>query len=1072
MRSIKSKLLVSIGIIVLIFSTTLLYRTYRLVTSNIENFTRQQLSLSLNFDLGIREYIAEKVRPITIGLVPEGKFMPETMSTSYVARNIFEKVRRTFPNYIIKFSSDNPRNPVNQAGPEELKMIKYFNDNPDEKIWTGEIIMGGRQYYANFSAMRMEKTCLRCHGDPADAPAELIERYGSKASFHLPLGRIVGLDTIAIPSDVVTQKLWGETVKNLGVLGIGIILLSISLVFIFKFLITDRLSKITEHFIHAEGLEDGVVEIGTIEIGGNDEIATLTSSFNKLANRLNDSYIKIKKEVEERKRAEDALKKSEEKYREFVEGTEDLITQVNREGRFTFVNDKAEKIFGLGKDKCIGLSAFDFVHPDDRERTIAAFDQWFRNRMTNTTFENRQVNQTTGEVHHMHWTINFYYDEDSNISDINGIARDLTERKKIEETLMESEERYRAFFEQGPDGIVVLDPKTTKPIEFNDQVCRQLGYSREEFARLPMSDIEAMETAEETQAHIQKVLSEGSDDFETLHRTKQGEIRYVHVSAQLIDIAGRAVYHCIWRDITERKQIEEALRESESRYSALFTGITDAVYVHQIKEDGGPGQIMDVNDIACKMLGYERDELVGMKIEDIDASESTVDVSHVVEDLKAGRKALFEQVHVAKNGKRIPVEIHARLFEYKDRLAILSTVRDITDRKRAEKERLILEAQLQQAQKMESIGTLAGGIAHDFNNILGIILGNAELAMDDVPEWNPAKLNLKEIRTASLRAKDVVRQLLSFARKTRIEKKPTNIVPIVKESLKLLRSSIPTSVEIHRNIPADVDTILADPTQINQVLINLCTNANHAMPDGGIIEVALNNVTLNENATAQYPNLNLGRYVNLTISDTGHGIPIKDMDRIFDPYYTTKEVGKGTGMGLAVVHSIVKEHNGKVTVKSESGKGTTFSIFFPAVENEAVVESEPAKKLPMGNEKILFIDDEESIVNMARQMLERLGYDVHTQMSSIEAWALFRSKPDHFDLVITDLTMPKMTGDVLVKEILNIRPDIPIILCTGFSEKIDEKKAAGIGAADYIEKPVNQHEFAFKVRKVLDKKSV
>jgi len=948
MRSIKSKLLVSIGIIVLIFSTILLHRTYRLVTSNIENFTKQQLSLSLNFDLAIRDYVAEKVRPITLSLVPEGKFMPETMSTSFVARNIFEKVRKTFPDYIIKFSSDNPRNSVNRAGSEELNMIKYFNDNPGEKIWTGEITMGAKQYFANFSAMRMEKSCLRCHGDPADAPVELIERYGSTASFHLPLGKIVGLDTIAIPSDIVTEKLWDEIFHNFGVLGVEILLLIISLVLIFKFVITDRLTKITEHFIYTEGQGEDVVEIGTIEIGGDDEIATLTRSFNKLANKLNDSYANIKTEIEERKRAENALKESEEKYREFVEGTEDFIAQVDREGRLTFVNNKAEKIFGLRKDTCIGLSAFDFIHPDDRKRTMTAFDEWIRNRMTNTTFENRQVNQITGEVHHMHWTINFYYDQDGNVTSINNIARDLTERKKMEETLRESEERYRA----------------------------------------------------------------------------------------------------------------------------LFAGITDAVYVHHITKAGGPGQIIDANDVACKMLGYARDELVGMKIDDIDASESPVDVHQIVKDLKANRNVLFEQVHVAKNEKRIPVEVHAQAFEYKGRLAILSTVRDITDRKRAEKERITLEAQLQQAQKMESVGTLAGGIAHDFNNILGIILGNAELAMDDVPEWNPAKFNLKEIRTASLRAKDVVRQLLSFARKTRLEKKPTNIVSIVKESLKLLRSSIPTSIEIHRNISADIDNIMADPTQINQVLINLCTNANHAMPDGGIIEVMLKSVVLNKNVTAQYPDLNPGRYVNLTVSDTGHGIPKEDMDRIFDPYYTTKEVGKGTGMGLAVVHSIVKEHNGIISVKSEPGKGTTFSIFFPAVDKDAVVESEPSEKLPMGNEKILFIDDEESIMNMARQMLERLGYEVDAKMSSIEALDVFRSKPDQFDLVITDLTMPKMTGDKLVREILNIRPDIPVILCTGFSEKIDENKATAIGAADYIEKPVNQHDFAFKVRKVLDKKKV
>jgi len=379
-----------------------------------------------------------------------------------------------------------------------------------------------------------------------------------------------------------------------------------------------------------------------------------------------------------------------------------------------------------------------------------------------------------------------------------------------------------------------------------------------------------------------------------------------------------------------------------------------------------------------------------------------------------------------------------------------------------------LEEQIRQSQKMESIGTLAGGIAHDFNNILGIILGNTELALDDVPEWNPARQNLEEVRTAILRAKNVVRQLLSFARKTKLEKKPTNIVPIVKESLKLLRSSIPTSIDIRQNIPEHVDTIIADPTQINQVLINLCTNADHAMPDGGVLEVKLKNIEIDEKTAAKYPELSPGRYVNLTVADSGHGVSQGDINRIFDPYFTTKEVGRGTGMGLAVVHGIVKGHNGLITVESKLGKGTTFNIFFPVVEKEAVIETKPDDKLPTGEERILFIDDEEPIAKLGRQSLERLGYKVKAIASPIEALEIFRSQPEEFDLVITDLTMPKMTGDKLVKEILSIRPNIPIILCTGFSEKMDEKKAKTIGAAGYIEKPIDKHNFAFKVRKVLD----
>jgi CheY-like chemotaxis protein len=307
---------------------------------------------------------------------------------------------------------------------------------------------------------------------------------------------------------------------------------------------------------------------------------------------------------------------------------------------------------------------------------------------------------------------------------------------------------------------------------------------------------------------------------------------------------------------------------------------------------------------------------------------------------------------------------------------------------------------------MESIGTLAGGIAHDFNNILGIILGNAELALDNVPEWNPARLNLKDIRTVCLRAKDVVRQLLSFARKSRLEKKPIDIATIVRESLKLLRSSIPTNIEIRQNISKDIDIIMADPTQLNQVLINLCTNAEHAIPDEGMIEVTLKNLELKEDTAAQYPELNPGRFVTITVSDTGHGISQEEID----------------------------------------------------------------EELPSGNEYILLIDDDEFLVQLGCQRLERLGYKVEATTNPIEALDQFRSKPNKFDLVITDMTMPQITGDKLVKEILNIRSDIPIILCTGFSEKIDEKKAKEIGATDYIEKPVDMLDFAFKVRKVLDVK--
>ena len=306
MKSIKLKLLLFIGMIVIVCSTILVHKTYTLVTSHVENLTKQQLHLALHFDLAIREYVAETIRPMMFNLVGEGKFIPEAMSTSFVARSIFEKVRKNFPDYIIKFGSGNPRNPVNLASPEELNMIRYFNDNPDFKEWTGEIAMGDREYLATFSAMRMEKACLRCHGNPTDAPVELIKRYGPDASFYRPLGEVVGLDTIAIPSDIVEKLLLHEKFKNFGFLGVVILLLFASLVVVFKFVITDRLSRITNHFLDAENQIERL-NIRSVEIEGRDEIATLATSYNKLAKKLNNTYIELTLEIERRKQIQKTL---------------------------------------------------------------------------------------------------------------------------------------------------------------------------------------------------------------------------------------------------------------------------------------------------------------------------------------------------------------------------------------------------------------------------------------------------------------------------------------------------------------------------------------------------------------------------------------------------------------------------------------------------------------------------------------------------------------------------------------------------------------------------------------------
>jgi len=429
-------------------------------------------------------------------------------------------------------------------------------------------------------------------------------------------------------------------------------------------------------------------------------------------------------------------------------------------------------------------------------------------------------------------------------------------------------------------------------------------------------------------------------------------------------------------------------------------------------------------------------------------------------------------------------ELRTKAKEYKSRPMFLIDVAkerlhasarligEIVERKLAEKEKHNLEVQVRQKQKMEAIGTLAGGIAHDFNNILGALIGYADLAKDDIPEGTVAHQNQQEVLIAAKRAKELVKQILTYGRQDEAKLAPVQINTVVTEALKMLRSSLPTTIEINQNINCN-SSIMADETHIHQILLNLGTNAAHAMSEnGGVLEVNLADVNIDSDITNKHGTLQRGSYVKLTVKDTGCGMSEETMERIFEPFYTTKEVGKGTGMGLSVVHGIVENHNGLITVDSKSEEGTTFEIFFPCVDDRKVIETEDSEIIDGQGEQILLVDDEQSLVDMATQMLQRIGYEVIAKTNSIEALEIFQEDPSKFDLVITDQTMPKMKGTELAKELMNIRPDIPIILCTGFSESVDSESAKAVGIREFVMKPVNREEISQIIREILNKKGV
>jgi PAS domain S-box-containing protein len=514
--------------------------------------------------------------------------------------------------------------------------------------------------------------------------------------------------------------------------------------------------------------------------------------------------------------------------------------------------------------------------------------------------------------------------------------------------------------------------------------------------------------------------------------------------------------------IEKRKKAEETLRDSEEKYRTLVESSSDAILMLDKERN-----IVSCNQAFLDLFGYERKELELRSIRMIHLSDESFrsfgDAAYPAIERSGSYRTEWE--FICKDGEIFPADTATSVIKSPNELTegYVAIIRDITERKG-------FEARLRQTQKMESIGTLAGGIAHDFNNILSAIMGYTELALDSVEQDSQLYNNLQEVFHAGNRAKYLVKQILTFSRQTELERKPIQVRHIVNEALKLLRSSLPTTIEVRRNIQSDA-LAMADPTQIHQILMNLCTNAEHAMREkGGVLKVELEDVEHNEDFTASHPNMKPGAYINLTIGDTGHGMPPDVLERIFDPFFTTKETGEGTGMGLSVVHGIIGSYGGAITAYSEPGQGSTFKVYLPIIERHKEPRAKAEESIPIGSECILFVDDESALANLGKQTLESLGYDVEIRTGSIEALKLFKNQPDRFDLVITDMTMPNMTGEDLAQELMRIKPNIPIILCTGFSAKIDDQKANAMGIRAFVLKPIVKQAIATTVRKVLDEK--
>jgi PAS domain S-box-containing protein len=807
------------------------------------------------------------------------------------------------------------------------------------------------------------------------------------------------------------------------------------------------------------------LEIGSKEVWFDSKVSPLTDN----------TVFWIAHDITAHKQAEEALRESEKKYRELVENANSIIMRRDNVGNVTFFNEFAQSFFGYSEEEILGKNVVGTIVPQVESTTGRDLRLMIEDIAVNPDSYANNENEnmrSSGERVWIAWTNKPVFDENGRISEILCIGNDITGRKRAEDKLRESETQLRQIIDLVPHMIFVKD-WDGKYLLVNEAVAKADNMSVSALTGKYQADFHS--NSSELQKMLQddrEVMMTGETKFipEEPFTDARGNLRFHQATKVPFHIFGHKTPAVLGVaiDITKNKQAAESLRESEARLDLAIRSAHMGVWHIDLIENK-----RHFDDQVCHLLGIAPAKFTGTAEEFYKAVHP-----HDREMLAAALARSIEQDVLYEKEYRVVwpdgsvhyIITRGKLFrdEIGQPVRMNGLVWDITEPKRVEEEREMLEAQLRISQKVEAIGTLAGGIAHDFNNILQPIIGYTEMELNELSPSNPVRKSLEQVLKASLRAKELIRQIMAISRSTQEQHRiPTDISSIIKEALTLLRSTLPTSIEMRQKIRKGV--ALADSTQIHQVLMNLCTNAAHAMNDKGILEVRLSTVDLSESDLAGQAIFDLkpGPYLKLTVSDTGCGMDAKTRERIFDPYFTTKEVGKGSGLGLAVIDGIVKRHEGAITVQSQPEKGTTFTIYIPSldVRPETTVQ---VNDLPLrGSERILLVDDEPTLMEMGTSLLERLGYKVTSQTDSVKALEIFRSSPDKFDLVITDYTMPKLTGLDFAREVLRVRPDMPIMLCTGFSEKItpDSVKELGLG---FLMKPYGMRQMSEAIRKILD----
>ncbi len=764
--------------------------------------------------------------------------------------------------------------------------------------------------------------------------------------------------------------------------------------------------------------------------------------------------------LNERKRAEEALRQSEARHNAILSSMDDIVFEIDFNGCFEGYHAPTHKRLYVLPDYFLGKK-LDEVLPED---VCVLLRQAIESINSGNPYQQLEYHLTIDNtIQWEHAVVTPRYNTSHEIVGITAVCRDITERKQAEDALRISEAKYRDIVENAPMGIFRRELEG-KYQYVNPGLIRQFECKTEREFLDNYGLISQRWACPERFDELKALLLENRRvyGYEIESRLVDGTTKWFALYSSLDDsdqfINGFSL------DITERKRAEERLGIATH---AARIGIWDWDVVKNV---------LIWDDSMYALYGIRKEDFSGA----YDAWSRTIhpeDKARTEEVIQAALRGEHEYSPEFRilwpDGSIRHIKADSQTFRNQDgnTLRMVGTNIDITERKRAEEEKARLESQLIQAQKMEAIGTLAGGIAHDFNNILSPIVGYTEMAKHlaaDIPKLSGY---LTKVGEAASRATDLVRQILTFSRKTEQQMVPLQVSSVVKEALKLLRASIPSSIEIRQEIATQA-LVLADPTRVHQIVMNLCTNAYQSMEKtGGVLAVSLKETEIpHENHLGG--EIRSVRYMVLEVSDTGCGMDKETQAKIFEPYFTTKETGKGTGLGLAVVHRIVKDHQGMINVSSEPGRGTIFRVYLPITEDQMhVAHADQKKAAPTKmHEHILFVDDEEQICSMAKEYLTEYGYVVDVCSNGRDALFVIEQDLQAYDLLITDMTMPGMNGKELTKKVLTLRSDFPVILCTGYSSLIDREDAASTGISAYLEKPVVMEDLIGRIKEVLKKR--